>query len=292
LPHHSSLKALPYGVEHRPSFVDSRLLEEAKDPNTAPSRLLELCGVHQRCRELIAKNPNTPLERLLHLWAEFPEAMLENPATDLLLLENPAAFAVAAAPILRAIFSLPNTPLPFYYLVWDSTPFYRGLMASSASLPPELALLLSKSEDLDCRCALASNTALAKLPEIFALLEDDLFPAVRRAVAKNLALPFIYFDTLCRDEDSEVRENIAAHPLTPLHLLEELSHDKIREVRRAVQKNPATPEALKARLWYESSREKMPKVPRKSVIKDVGKQWLLPVKKGGPTPLTALLLRL
>ena len=248
--------------------------------------------MHQRCRELVAKNPNTPVERLLQLWAEFPEAMLENPATVLLLLENPAAFAGAAAPILRAIFSLPNTPLPFYYLVWDSTPFYRGLMASSASLPPELALPLSKSEDLGCRCALASNTALAKLPEIFALLEDDLFPAVRRAIAKNLALPFIYFERFAADSDSEVRENIAAHPLTPLRLLEELSHDNIREVRRAVQKNPATPEALKARLWYELPLEKRSKAtPEPVVIKDAGKQWLLPVKKSGPTRQTALLLR-
>jgi hypothetical protein len=286
----SSRKALPSWVEYRTSFVDSRLLEEARDPNTAPSRLLELCGVHPRCKELVAKNPNTPIEHLLRLWAEFPEAMLENPATDLLLLENPAAFAGAAPSILRAIFSLPNTPL-FYDLVWDTVPCYRGLIASSPSLPLELALLLSKSEELAYRSALASNTALARIPEIFALLEDDLFPAVRRALAKNLALPFIYFESLSADWDSEVRENIAAHPQTPLHLLEKLSHDKIREVRLAVQKNPATPAGLKARLWYELPLKKQVKAaPLTRIIKSSGKRWLLPAKKSGPTMQTALLL--
>ena len=284
----SKPKALPHRAAQRASIAKPERLEEARDPGTAPSRLVELAGAHPRCRELVAQNPNTPIETLLRLWAEYPEAMLENPATDLLLLENPEAFARAAADIIKAIFSLPNTPEAFYYIVWDSAPHYRELMASSTALPPELALLLSRSDNLLCRVALAANPALARLPEVFALLEDDLFPAVRRAIAKNAALPFIYLEKLSADEDSEVRENIAAHPMTPPHLLERLSHDNLRDVRRAVQQHPATPEALRERLWRELPLKKprTPAPPRRHS----GKRWLLPFKEAGATPLTALIL--
>jgi hypothetical protein len=273
----SALFSLPQWVAPRPGIPERHLIEEAQDPNTAPARLVELSEKHPICQKIIAQNPNTPIGTLLHLWAKFPEAMLENPATDLLLLENPEAFARAASYILKAIFSLPNTPVSFYYMAWDSTPHYRDLMAGSASLPPDLVLLLSKSENVNCRSALAVNQALAKIPEVFAILEDDLFPIVRRGVAKNPALPFIYFEKLSTDWDSEVRENIGANPNTPLHLLEKLSHDKIKEVRLAVKANPSTPSNIKARLAPEAPPEKKVILwPKAITIGDSGKLWRLP----------------
>ncbi len=286
----SALFSLPLRVEPIPRIPERHLIEEAKDPKTDPARLEEL-STHPSSKKFVAQNPNTPFATLLRLWGEFPEAMLENPATDLLLLENPEAFARAASYILKAIFSLPNTPVSFYYIAWDTTPSYRELMASSASLPPDLALLLSKSLNPNCRSALASNTALSKIPEVFAILEDDLFPFVRRNVAKNTALPFIYFEKLSVDWDSEVRENIGANPSTPVHILEQLSRDRIKDVRLAVKANASTPLSIKARLVNDVPAEKKVILwPRPIHIGDSGKLWRLPDKSSatfGPMVLFA-----
>jgi hypothetical protein len=73
-----------------PSPRQSQVELTASDPTTAPEILAEL-GMSQRrsVRRLVASNPNTPVDRLIHLMAEFPYEVVENPMFTLLLLENP-----------------------------------------------------------------------------------------------------------------------------------------------------------------------------------------------------------
>jgi|GEM_PF-3629636 len=67
-----------------------RLTKIAADPST-PSHLLIELGKHEnsQIRSLVASNPNTLLETLESLGTEYADAIVENPAFELLKLENP-----------------------------------------------------------------------------------------------------------------------------------------------------------------------------------------------------------
>ena len=70
--------------------VDTRLAA-ARNP-LAPPQLLEKLShdSEKSIRQAVAGNPNTPEKDLMRLGAQFPDELLENPALDVLLLENPS----------------------------------------------------------------------------------------------------------------------------------------------------------------------------------------------------------
>lgn len=68
------------------------LTQEVLDPTTPPGRLREILKKTEGFEELILRNPNTPADVLLHLAVRWPLEVLENPAVDLLLLEDPKSW--------------------------------------------------------------------------------------------------------------------------------------------------------------------------------------------------------
>ena len=67
-----------------------QIWRQAQDENTSPEILAKLAkSKDKEILRLVAGNPNTPVETLEKLGKEFPDAIVENPIFDLLLLENP-----------------------------------------------------------------------------------------------------------------------------------------------------------------------------------------------------------
>lgn len=96
--------------------MNLRKHQQAKDETTAPEILASLAESQDPLvRKYVANNPNTPLDSLQELGAEFPEAVVRNPIFTLLRLENPEskfvllslARSVATSPaILEAMVTL------------------------------------------------------------------------------------------------------------------------------------------------------------------------------------------
>ncbi|WP_292836831.1 hypothetical protein [Nostoc sp. JL33] len=84
----------------------------AADPSTDPELLRELgLSIDQQTRQSVAGNPNTPVDVLLRLGAEFPSQLLDNPVFPLLLLENLNLVADIPLPTLRSILKQENVPV-------------------------------------------------------------------------------------------------------------------------------------------------------------------------------------
>ncbi|MEH1934599.1 MAG: hypothetical protein V7L14_12940 [Nostoc sp.] len=84
----------------------------AADPSTDPELLGELAlSTDQKTRQSVAGNPNTPVDVLLRLGAEFPSQLLDNPVFPLLLLENLNLVAEIPLPTLRSILKQENVPV-------------------------------------------------------------------------------------------------------------------------------------------------------------------------------------
>ncbi|MEM6404238.1 MAG: hypothetical protein AAF757_29120, partial [Cyanobacteria bacterium P01_D01_bin.116] len=69
-------------------FLNNSIAQEAASENTSPQRLTKLAESDMEVARLVVKNPNTPLELLLELGAEFPEELLANPIFAQRLQEN------------------------------------------------------------------------------------------------------------------------------------------------------------------------------------------------------------
>ncbi|MEH2231064.1 MAG: hypothetical protein V7K71_15825 [Nostoc sp.] len=84
----------------------------AAEPSTDAELLRELAlSTDQQTRQSVAGNPNTPVDVLLRLGAEFPSQLLDNPVFPLLLLENLNLVAEIPLPTLRSILKQENVPV-------------------------------------------------------------------------------------------------------------------------------------------------------------------------------------
>jgi len=82
------------GTPRWPALADGELdaiQQEAADVNTLPSRLRHLSDYWpgNLVGEIVARNPNTPGEKLAELALDYPAAFLANSALPLLFLEHP-----------------------------------------------------------------------------------------------------------------------------------------------------------------------------------------------------------
>ena len=76
----------------------------AKNPRTPPTALKVLSHSKDKStRESVAGNPNSPADVLCKLGGQFPNQLLNNPALDWMLLENPGLFSEVPEETLAAI---------------------------------------------------------------------------------------------------------------------------------------------------------------------------------------------
>ncbi|HHW76156.1 MAG TPA: hypothetical protein GX399_03845, partial [Xanthomonadaceae bacterium] len=239
-------------------------------------------------RRALVTNPATPLNVLHEIAKQFPEELLDNPALDVFLLENPTFFRDLPAPVLRAVVKRDHCS--------------AGVLAQAAQVDDEVVLLgicqnpAATPETVRALQASASTAvreaALLHVTVVGAV--DDWPGRLRAAVARALvqaepaqrlrSLPFLrladqvasaapessapahplfnemvqdaaraYSDAavlerLAGDENREARLDVAWHPATPLALLERLAGDKDWKVRSKVAAHPATPATLREQL--------------------------------------------
>ena len=160
---------------------------EAADPTTPPERLVELVAEGVALARLVAKNPGapeslltelshspdtatrralvmnpaTPLATMEPIARQFPEELLDNPALDLFLLENPTFFRDLPVPVLRALVKRDRCP--------------AGVLAQAAAVEDELVQL-----------GICQNASAA--PETIRALQASSWSAVSEAAALHVAV--------------------------------------------------------------------------------------------------------
>ena len=160
---------------------------EAADPSTPPERLVELVAEGVALARLVAKNPGapeglltelshspdtatrralvmnpaTPLATMEPIARQFPEELLDNPALDLFLLENPTFFRDLPVPVLRALVKRDRCP--------------AGVLAQAAAVADELVQL-----------GICQNASAA--PDTIRALQASSWSAVSEAAAMHVTM--------------------------------------------------------------------------------------------------------
>jgi hypothetical protein len=115
----------------------------------------------------------------------------------------------------------------------------------------ELLEMLSKSEDMGTRWAVAKNPHTPV--SILETLAKDEINLVRALVATNPNTPKSLLSDFFSDEKI-VRDGLSGNPNTPVKYLEVLSDDKDKMVRLRVAENPATSKAILEKLLKDSDQ--------------------------------------
>ena len=239
------------------------------NPPVAEGALEDFCAM----RVALAGNPNTPVELLLQLAAEFPREFLANPALPLLLLENPRLLEPLPSLAAQRLLALEDTPHAIVRAL-ASTPgtTWRAHMARETAQFHVNAALDAPSESASEEANAASGAMgftadlyhplmelgwshLASLPHFFSQPSLALlvtFPAFWEACAgcPDLTLAqlraHLAHDPVTRYDYDQA--SIAIHPAADTHLLASLAAYRELPVCRAVARNPQTPPALLAQL--------------------------------------------
>lgn len=265
-----------------------------------PGNLLELLATNTRDKRIlkaIARNPNTPLNSLVELSKDYLKEIGQNPALELILLENPG--------FIERIYyrvSLPGfhndtiVPSWYYELAYRDNNFrVRAFVASNKNTPVRLLKKLSKDPFGCVRDEVASNkktpinilkematsdlsyevrrSAKISLAESFNTpiemleeLSENCDFGIRLAVSKNVKTPNRILIKLSQDYDDWVREGVAENVIAPTKLLESLSRDLNENIRLAVAKNPMTSKYILEELTRDPFSLVRAEVARNSFI--------------------------
>lgn len=210
-------------------------LEAAGAPRATADTLFGLSAhPDARVRARVASHPNTPVEVLGTLAANFPREVLGNPGLPLMRLARPNLLGVFPAEGVIALLALPEapgwvldgaarhedfgvrtalaaranlSPARVEALAQDAGWQVREAVAKRANLPEPLVRQLAADDDYDVRKAVAVR---ADLPgDVLRTLVGDGHGIVRASVARRLDLPLDCMLTLATDDDSDVLATLA-----------------------------------------------------------------------------------
>ena len=258
------------------------LLEEAKDPNTSPARLLALWEedtenstllrqalaehpaaplsllrrilAHQPTHHWepsfffhLGKNPGAPLELLYQAWARAPESFLQNPLVPLLLLERPDFWQKLPDDTLASLLTLPS--LSVEILAIASERRQRGVLAKLAHHPkltPTILETLVMNSDEEIFAPALQHPSLPQDKIELYLGYENL--SYRRAAAKNPSLDPLLQSLLKRLPELLERDSHAKRPAT-CSLPELIALARCGEaLRKYVVTHPETPGLLLATI--------------------------------------------
>ncbi|HEY9809630.1 MAG TPA: hypothetical protein V6D13_09825 [Halomicronema sp.] len=243
--------------------------EVASNPCTAGELLAKLADSEDaKIRQLVAGNPNTPMEVLFKLGVEFPEEFLNNPILGLLLLEDPNLAVKIPLPTLRSII-LKCDNVPVSFMEWGAGHFDEGIkvaLAQNCKTPASVLEKLADHQNYEVRWYVAQHpntpaSVLEKLASDKTLVYNRPI-VIRVAVANNPNTPAKVLEKLAETQEvynlieigRNIREAVAQNPNTPEKVLEKLAEDKEVVVRRAVSLNANITENLVVRLTLDRKR--------------------------------------
>jgi 3-methyladenine DNA glycosylase AlkC len=132
----------------------------ASHPSASGELLAKLSHSKDKAtRARVAANPAAPPADLVRLAQQFPKEFLENPALDLLLLENPAL--LEEAPVSLLVRLLKSDRCPADFLIWAATrPEEKVQMAvvMTAAAPPQALQVLGQSRHEKVRQGVQART--------------------------------------------------------------------------------------------------------------------------------------
>lgn len=287
----------------------------AAEPSTDPELLRELAlSTDQQTRQSVAGNPNTPVDVLLRLGAEFPSQLLDNPVFPLLLLENLNLVAEIPLPTLRSILKQENVPVSILDKLADKSDYKVQLLALAKNPKNEKVALNRMNQISDSYIVESARLHINLAGELTEASDQKIKEVIQAAIssdgnvfAYDLVVPaqicfipeFIvecwvrepmYEHYLCR--------NIAYSPATSASILKHLANHTDGYTRDGVAQNPNTPtEALRKLASKQEAGEpriflarnlNTPSDVFESLSKDRDKKVRISVAENPNTPLTVL----
>lgn len=176
-----------------------------------------------KVRKACVQNPQTPVECLYQLGAEYPKEFLENFTTQLLLIDTLKIYQELPRETRLSLAKEPSCPHELLkYLADDPDWEIRQALVSNPNLPKPVLEKLAADSDGDVLREIAKHSSFkmlieeAKNPdtsvERLEELSTCIFYKVREAVANNDKLPISTLINLAKDDDENVQEAVSSHP--------------------------------------------------------------------------------
>lgn len=255
----------------------------AKNPSTSVELLRQLADSSDATtRQNVASHPNTPIEVLLQLGAEFPEQLLNHPILSQLSLEHLHLIErippTTLANLLKCEAANPITSSDRLTELATRSTVLARIVAQNPNATPELLRQLSAARDIKTRLYVTANPntprdVLLKLgrsfpeqllrnpvfsflllenPNLLSDLLDEMPLNTLQDILKFEGLPAYVLQKFARHQDVWVRAAIAFNPYTPVTLLEELATDR-EAIRQSVAHNHNTPHNILEKLAKDIS---------------------------------------
>ncbi len=224
------------------------IAQVASNPNTKPQMLRKLATAAEwELRQLVAGNPNTPIDLLWQLGIDFPEVVLSNPIFELLQVEQPHLVAEIPAAALTSLLQCERVPIGFMEYAVKQQDYSLWLaVAYNPQAPGKLLENLarkSRAQDRELIRAVAAHphTPTRLLAEII-----DIGGNVAQIVATNIQTPVPILEQILRKygqtNDPTFSTLIALHPAMVPQLLMQmrLAPDELAAQSLWLAKQPAT----------------------------------------------------
>ncbi len=247
----------------------------ARNENTPGDILSLLSQGNKEVRQLVASNPNTPIEVLKKLGIEFADEIVNNPVFNLLLLEDSnnnflkMCLATSTTTSLETLEELSS----------DLDCDIRGQVAKNSKITGRILNRLGEDKDYYVLLSVLENrntteqtlykllnsvlsnyftSKILKHPnaslDILLTAAEHPYSNPRIAVSKCRKTPKYLLVKLSDDYVASVRRGVAGNPRTPAEILTKLSSDNALSVIRAVARNPKTPDNLLTKLANHSNK--------------------------------------
>ncbi|MGD1918207.1 MAG: hypothetical protein ACFCAD_04580 [Pleurocapsa sp.] len=257
-----------------------QIWRQAQNENTPPEILTELTtSKDKEIRRLVASNPNTPIEILEKLGEEFPDAIVDYPVFDLLLLENPEnkfvliSLARASTTSVEKLKELANyqdqdireavvvnnkTPADIIDSIFEKDISIKEIVAKNPHASEALLCSLAKENDYGVLYAISQRECLSEaIIEILVQCDcqaKKFYPnhrpenyswRIRKELASNLNIRTGIINSLLEDEHHHVRAAIALREDISEEQAMMLAHDLSDLVIKKLVDNPNVSNAVK-----------------------------------------------
>ncbi len=244
---------------------------------SAMSELLEGLSHHSdtTVRKWVCAHANTPPEVLGKLGGQFPQQLLDNPALDFMILENPNLLRELPQAAKTSMLKRQTCPASFIELMAQDMESQEGMqlaIAMNPSTPAHVIQELKKSSYNKVKDAARQHIHAGNLTKTDAALEEAVSKTLSKQFVDRLTLPWAVMKNM-EQEGSAEREAIrhllmegamanvdVVNPHTTIERVTELLPLTSDKVRMTMARNPNATSAVLRKLvtedkgdWWEDN---------------------------------------